>query len=317
MKSFVVLLLSGLCVLSSAAAEKVQSVLLNSSAQRREFTGNLQVDFFGQNELVKAPQVQTETASAETHRKSPWLAAGLSAVLPGAGEFYAENYWKAAAFLAIDIAAWSLAYHFNKEGDRQTDFFQNYADRNWSPGRYAKYALDSLVQFIPPNERGNYGNLLAPGWENLPPSQQINWITLNRLERDLSATTTGRYYSHTLPPFGDQQYYELIGKYQQFYQGWNDADPKLKFYDQIFQRLADGYSNLTYYAGERGKANDFYTTATTYVTVAIVNHVLSALDAAWTASTYNHNIHASMQMQTVPTQFGFARVPVARVEYSF
>ena len=28
--------------------------------------------------------------------------------------------------------------------------------------------------------------------------------------------------SHNLPPHGDQQYYELIGKYHQYSSGWND-----------------------------------------------------------------------------------------------
>jgi hypothetical protein len=311
MKSIVVLLLSGLCVLSSAAAEKVQSVVLNSSAPRREFTGNLQVDFFGQSVLAYAPQVQSETASDEMHYKSPWLAAGLSAVLPGAGEFYAENYWKAALFLAVDVAAWSLAYSFDKKGNNQTDFFQGFADQHWSVVEYAKFSRDKFLQLIPENRRNLYGdNNLIPGSPNLPPWQRVNWNLLNALERDISSTQEGKYYSHTLPPYGEQQYYELIGKYKQFNQGWDDAPTTYTYPDPVTTKF-------DYYAGERGKANDYYSTATTYVTVAVVNHVLSALDAAWTASTHNHNIHASMQMQTVPTQFGFARVPVARVEYSF
>jgi hypothetical protein len=28
--------------------------------------------------------------------------------------------------------------------------------------------------------------------------------------------------SHRLPPHGDQQYYEMIGKYHQYSPGWND-----------------------------------------------------------------------------------------------
>lgn len=296
------------------AGEPHRSVVMMTPEPTPAPTGNLAVDFFGLHQMEAAPPPQSESPGLDAQRKSPWLAAGLSLLVPGAGEFYAESYWKAAAFLAVDIAAWSLAYHFDKKGDRQTDFFQNYANQHWSPGRYAKFALET---YIPQSEWGNYNGLLAPNWETLPPAQQINWVILNSLERTISATANGRYFSHTLPPYGDQQYFELIGKYQQYYQGWNDADPGLTTYEQIDTKIRNEYTNFKYYSGERGKANDFYTTATTYVTVAIVNHVLSAVDAAWTAGTYNRSLHASVRLQTIPTRFGFASVPVARIEYSF
>ncbi|MEK7671576.1 MAG: hypothetical protein AAB344_05080 [Bacteroidota bacterium] len=170
---------------------------------------------------------------------------------------------------------------------------------------YARYSLDN---YLTAEQKRQYEpRLFKPGGA---PWEQVNWNVLNEMERAISLTQEGKYYSHTLPPYGEQQYYELIGKYKQFNQGWDDAPTTYTYPDPVTTKF-------DYYAGERGKANDYYSTATTYVTVAVVNHVLSALDAAWTASTHNHNIHASMQMQTVPTQFGFARVPVARVEYSF
>jgi hypothetical protein len=314
MKSLAVALLTVLLFSSLRAGEGTSSVVLQPASAAGGLTGNLQVDFFGQQQRAEAQLMQSEVPDDATRRKSPWLAAGLSLLVPGAGEFYAENYWKAAAFLAIDIAAWSLAHSFDKKGDRQTDFFQNYANRNWSPGKYAKFALET---YVPPAEWVNYNGLLASNWESRPPSEQVNWVMLNALERHISGTANGRYFSHTLPPYGDQQYFELIGKYQQFYQGWNDADPSLVTYDQISAKINSDYTNFKYYAGERGKANDFYTTATTYVTVAIVNHVLSAVDAAWTASSYNRHLSASMRIQTIPTRFGFVGVPVARLEYSF
>jgi hypothetical protein len=297
------------------AAEGSRSVVMNSSLPSRNLTGNMQIDFFGQTAIAANPRLEDEQSPTEGHRKSPWLAAGLSVLLPGAGEFYAENYWKAALFLAVDVAAWAIAYSQDRKGDNQTSFFQGYANQHWSPGRYAKFSLEN---YVPQNQRSQYNGLLASNWESLPPSEQVNWSILNRMESWIASNLQeGKYYSHSLPLYGEQQYFELIGKYQQFYHGWDDADPTLISYDQIDRKLATGQTRFTYYAGERGRANDYYNTAKTFVTVAIVNHLLSAIDAAWTASSYNKSLHASVRIQRVPTEFGYTHVPVARVEYSF
>ncbi len=50
--------------------------------------------------------------------------------------------------------------------------------------------------------------------ETLPPWERVNWNELNAM------TETGVHIH--LPPHGEQQYYELIGKYHQYSSGWND-----------------------------------------------------------------------------------------------
>jgi hypothetical protein len=269
-------------------------------------TGHLRVDLLGPADIDGTPSLgpQAETQHTPPH-KSPWLAAGMSLVVPGAGEVYAESYWKAAAFFAIEVAAWSVAYAYDKKGDRQTDFFQGYAHEHWEAYQYAEWTL-------------NNANAIHPGFGStaeyeamLLPNRQVDWAILNQLERDL-----GEWYSHSLPPFGSQQYYELIGKYQQFYQGWDDADPALTTYGGITAKLENEATNFKYYSAERGKANDYYSTASTAVTIAIVNHILSAIDAAWSAGSYN-TVHASVGMQTVPVGGRMAHVPVAKLSYGF
>lgn len=308
-RSLVIVLTGSLVLVSlqANAGEHHRSVVLGEAHQAQQrLTGNLQIDLFGQRALAFVPQLQQEGTQPASSRKSPWLAAGLSLIVPGAGEFYAESYWKAALFLAVDVAAWGLAYHFDKKGDRQTDFFQNYANEHWSVVKYAQFSLE---YFIPAERWNEYAGLIAQGTS--PPWERVNWNLLNRLEREISGTASGRYYSHTLPPYGEQQYYELIGKYPQYTPGWDDAELPYIYSE------TNVTPNFRYYAAERGKANDFYNTATTFVTVAIVNHVLSALDAAWSAGSYNRDVRASVRMQRIPTEFGFTHVPVARVEYGF
>ena len=246
-----------------------------------------------------SPAQQVSSAVDEAaRRKSPWLAAGMSILVPGAGEFYAGDYWKSAAFFAVDVALWIFAYNYDKKGDRQTDFFQNFANQNWSVVKYAQYAQDNLT---PPN--GPY-NWLIPNTEGRPPWDRVNWSELNRMEQDI-----GGYYSHVLPPYGQQQYYELIGKYPQFNQGWDDSGPTFNYGDPLTP-------HFLWYADQRGQANRYYEKATTFVTIALVNHVVSAFDAAFSAASWNKKLQASLDTQAVPTAWGgMQEVPVVKLTY--
>jgi hypothetical protein len=312
MKRICVLVFSIFLAQNIFANDKVHSVVVRYDLPRQIATGNLQIDLFGQKEigLAHLNQEQSEVAGDVSH-KSPWLAAGLSALLPGAGEFYAENYWKAALFFAVDVAAWTIAYSNDKKGDDQTTYFQSIADEKWNVVKYAEFSLNRFLSEAPENRRAVISANLIRDRNAALPSQRVDWRLMNEFEDYISRSQAGKYYSHRLPEYGEQQYFELIGKYPQFNPGWFDAPP-----DWVYSET-DVSPTLKAYAVERGKANDYYARATTFVTVAIVNHVLSAFDAAWTASSYNKHLHASMQMQTIPTEFGFTQVPVTRVEYRF
>ncbi|OLD76256.1 MAG: hypothetical protein AUI33_05000 [Ignavibacteria bacterium 13_1_40CM_2_61_4] len=141
-------------------------------------------------------------------------------------------------------------------------------------------------------------------------------MELNRMERDISSVLsppTG--FTHQMPYYGEQQYYELIGKYDQFSRGWDDAD---------LRALAQGdlpiksNSNLFYqYAAMRAKANNYYDVASTWVSVVVVNHIVSALDAFWSATRFNKSLHADVKMRVQPTPFGIVPVTEAKIQYTF
>jgi hypothetical protein len=269
---------------------------------QKVLTGNLRVDLFGRDALRDGPLLLTagEELALPTPHKSAWLAAGLSLLVPGAGEFYAESYWKAALFLAIDVAAITIALSNDKKGNDQTSFYRNYADGHWSVVKYAEYA-QTLTK------PGTTYAWRVPGTEGMSPWDkpwnQVNWSELNRMERDIAG-----YYSHTLPLYGEQQYFELIGKYPQFNQGWDDAPAAFTYGDPLT-------SHFLWYSNERGKANTFYETATRWVTIAAINHILSAVDAAWSASLYN-KAQASVSSRIVPTPDGYTMMSSLKVSYS-
>ncbi len=297
--------------LSSALAEENPMVPAkegNATEPGSRLSGNIRVDLFGFEQLPPSVVSMQQAAAPVVSKKSPWIAGGLSLLVPGSGEFYAQSYWKAAIFFAVEVAAWALAYTYDKKGDNQTDYFQDFANGHWNVNRYAQWTLDNATTINPnmtPEELAPYTDKNTGVIVN----GTVNWGKLNELERDL-----GNWYSHTLPAYGEQQYYELIGKYEQFYQGWDDANYNLPGYYLVAK--ANLSQEFLWYSGERGKANDYYTKASTFVAVAIVNHVISAIDAAWSAGSYN-KVHAEVGLQTVPTGYSYASVPVLKVSYGF
>jgi hypothetical protein len=283
------------CIHTAPGGEGVRESLCKGSnvTTRRAFTGSLATDFFSTAtlQLSSSSAVFQESNNVED-RKSPVLAAVLSAAVPGAGEFYSQSYIKSGAFLAAEVISWVVNVSYNRKGDRATADFQNYADANWSVVKYATFA-----QALAP-AGGNYA-WKVPGREDRPPWEQVNWAELNRMERDI-----GGFFSHSLPLHGDQQYFELIGKYPQYNPGWDDGKGPIS--ETNISPHFKSYSSM------RGNANDLYSKASTAVVVVVANHILSAADAAWSATRYN-NVHTALEMKMQRTPLGFELVPTATV----
>jgi hypothetical protein len=240
----------------------------------------------------------------EVHRKSPYLAAGLSVVLPGAGEFYSESYWKGAIFIVAEATLWTLDIIYNGKGDTQTDFYKKYADDHWSAARYAEWINANLQYLNPSLDKATYAIPINSN-TSLPPWERIDWKALGRVEHEI-----GGGFSHSLAPYGDQQYFEMIGKYMQFIHGWDQTDFNTTTYmDQLTPQM-------TWYAGERGKANDFYNIASTAVTILVLNHVLSAFDAAWSAHSHN-TLHTEVTMQKISTPLACSYFPTVTLSVNF
>ena len=250
-------------------------------------TGNLSQD----SKLIasNAPIVVKNTILPEpASKKSPALGGLLSLVVPGAGDLYAEHFLEAGIFAAIEAGAIITAIHYNNKGNTQTDFFQGVADSKtgWDVTRYAAW-LNSW------NAKNNpdLPQIAINPDESKPSWERVDWTTLNAVEVG----------SHKLPPHGEQQYYELIGKYNQYNPGWSDYTN-----DDTHNPAISGGSTiptalLKTYAGYRGKANDYYDVAAHAVIAIYINHFLSALDAVWSTISYNKNItlHSSVEPQTI------------------
>ncbi|MBI5476392.1 MAG: hypothetical protein HY964_06615 [Ignavibacteriales bacterium] len=271
-------------------------------------TGNSDVDFFGSTVLLKplsANISMMQEDNSPPSEKSPWLAAAMSLLVPGTGELYSESYTKGGIFLGVEVASWIIAGVYNSKGNKQTEWFKKYANEHYSPVRYAEWVWRNIGSLAPGLDTTSYHLYYRPpvGAE-APPFDCLAWPELNRLEGEISS------FTHRLPLYGEQQYFELIGKYKQFSKGWDSEDP----YEP--DHLTPG-DQFYYYGVEFNKADHYYKISDLFISVIIVNHIVSAFDAYLTASKYNNSLHADVQLKMQPTIYGMMPTAQANLSYTF
>jgi hypothetical protein len=106
------------------------------------------------------------------------------------------------------------------------------------------------------------------------------WRDWMQLHPEFSDTT------HTLPATKTQQYYEMIGKYDQFKAGWDD----------YHEGGPDVTEHRDKYMTMRLNSNNEFAKASTCAMLTLANHVVSALDAAWTIRGVNRKIESQVRM---------------------
>lgn len=111
--------------------------------------------------------------------------------------------------------------------------------------------------------------------------------------------------THDLPSTKTQQYYEMIGKYDEFKWGWDDyvpGGPALT-------------PNRDYYETLRHKSNTELKKASTCAMIVMANHVISSLDAAWTIHRKNLKLKTSLQPQY--QRYAYSFVPSVSVQLTW
>lgn len=214
--------------------------------------------------LDKVVSINKYKTTPVVSEKSPFLGALFSGLVPGTGEFYAKRYLKAGIFFAIEAGLWTAYAIFQHKGNKKTDEFQQYANEYWSVRKYAQWLVQEGFDGssgINPNE----------------PDLNVLRAQINICEE--------KNFSHTLPPYGDQQYYEVIGKYKNFVSGWSEASG-------VTRNNYGSYNlpQVDFYMSERQKANDYFDWGSRSLTVVILNHIISAADAAWSVTAFNKDI---------------------------
>ncbi|OGC91004.1 MAG: hypothetical protein A2W25_07965 [candidate division Zixibacteria bacterium RBG_16_53_22] len=211
-------------------------------------------NFFAKKLEVRQGEDDLREDIYEFHAKSPLKAFALSLAIPGAGQFYNGSKIKAGTFLAADALLWTGYLIYHGKGNDQEKKYRKFADDNYTASRY------------------------------------FDWF--ETLGDSVRQVFSHQIYPDPNDPEGvvrNHEYYENIGKYDQFQPGWNDYDslgwppPPLPGENREYQ--ATPYRMQ--YLDMRRQANDYFSNASTMAMISIANHLISAFDAAIGAKKYN------------------------------
>lgn len=244
-------------------------------------------------------------------QNSPGLAFLSSALLPGSAQALNGNWIRAGLFAAVEATAIILAIDYRNRGVRGERNYEQRADQNWSVVQYAQW----LVEYHDVHNINNpyiedlrdQVSGLTPAFDTGADWPAVDITLLRNSERNTRYFTTddqsANNFSHTLPAYGSQQYYELIAKYYQYQAGWRDYHD---FHDQLghtendynqryfFDRNGAYASPLFWqFADDADRFNSLYRKGRTFQMLLIANHVASAFDALFTVQLKQNKIEAT------------------------
>lgn len=242
---------------AAPALESAESIIETARLEVRYSslqTLNRYHDGVGVTALYDQDEFGNPVIHDDSNRKNPLKAGLLSFLVPGLGQYYnGSHVGKIAGFAALEGFLWVKFAQYNSDANDQVIAFQDYADTTWSEAEYFRY-LDLV-----------YG------------------VTID----------TGAGFTHHLPDTKTQQYYEMIGKYDQFSYGWAPSEGVV---DSPWT-TADKYStspfpsdNRIFYNGMRGRANDLFADRDRMLVFTMLNHLAAGIDAALGALRHNRGL---------------------------
>lgn len=278
-------------------------------AGEKKLTGNIEWDLkhAGQDTVIQSEIVPEDN---EQHQ-NPFYNSLFSLVIPGTGQYHSERYTKAAIFFGAEVALIAYAILSDNNGNKKTEEFERYAEDHWSAEQYARW--------IEAHGKADYGPTSVTFTETDFAAIRNNHDFSKINEWEQGSHSEG--FSHQLPKFREQQYYELIGKYRQFKFGWDqyplDGQGIPVSDNKQYDNLLSADAQITNYATERARANDYYYAASFAVSVLVINHVISALDAYLSTKSFNKEISASLGMKPVDSYDGKRLLSELKISVGF
>ncbi len=251
-------------------------------------------------------------------KRSVGAAFAMSALVPGLGQAYNKQWGKAVIGFALEAAIITGAIVWNNQGNGLETDYQQYAHAFWDPAKYATW-LNDYSNYIQVNFDASVTSpaVVVPNqidfknpdtWSDMEWDVVLDFFSqIQAVEREMFHLETLAAFSHTLPDFSEQQYYELVGKYYQFAPGWEDypawrsengeytlaIDPNKSGPDDSKPNVP---ARFFQYADDHAHANDVLRRASRVTTLLLVTHFVGAIEAAVSAKLHNDRITPSLEI---------------------
>lgn len=170
---------------------------------------------------------------------------------------------------------------------------QLYNRSYFKAGLFIMLEIGSWFMTIDQHNKGNRLEREFEAFADLYWNEDRYWNALSaesgidRSQMDSLRVWERQNFSHHLPEEKNQTYYENIGKYNQFNIGWDDAQ----------MHRAQDSQHREQYTLMRKDANDAFELSRTFSTAIILNHIISALEAAYTGHRNSQRVRTSLRFR--------------------
>ncbi|HRK73784.1 MAG TPA: hypothetical protein PLL64_05880, partial [Rhodothermales bacterium] len=218
-----------------------------------------------------------------------------SAVIPGAGQAYNRQFVKSGTFFGAEITSIILQQKWQQTGDEQYELVKQTAHQGWSIIRYAEW-LNKFSGYTGPKISISSAirqiDLTNPAkWTDAERQTVRELFSAVRVAEDQSKNPkTGAAFSHKIPFFGEQQYYELVGKYYQYSPGWPDYNGADDPDEKVEGVYVNASAQFLAYAQSHGDSQAQLRKASRISTLIVLNHFISAFEAGISARLHNRKI---------------------------
>ena len=216
----------------------------------------------------------------------PGKAMMMSLAVPGVGQLYVGRRGKALAFLGVEVAAVLVWKRYFDLGEQETEDFKLFADEHWdfrdwvfNASLFQGGEWDSIKVGTDGSHHLNYYVNLVGG----------NKVLGNTSEQEFEQYLNDPSTKDSVYIINNRDYYENIGKYNQFFSGWDDADPNNPDIEERESGLIALSEHRSLYLQMRADANRLKGMAGYAVSALMFNHVVSAIDAIFTTSAWNRD----------------------------
>ncbi len=294
-----------LAAANSSSSSEVSVNLSSSSMSRRDLLGPVKVSkVYGIDEM-------------KGKYKSPRKAMFMSLVIPGSGQLYTGGtsftYVRGGVYLALEAALWGSWYYFSvHKYDEQVDKYKKFAKQHYSIGRYEAGMRELYMQLSDETEESRFETRYMSSREDF--CKAIYGTATNS-----GCYTRGKLFTNDKPHTdrfstknpsslkkeidSQKNFYDMPVVYQHiadrnYVLGWDDVEDaeiasNLGLEDDAseFVPLASS-DNMDKYRSMRGKANDYADMQAWFFGGIILNHLISAVDAAFTAHAHNKELYS-------------------------